>query len=138
MLEIDGTIIITFAAVWILVVFLSRFFFRPLQKIRAERETRLTGDREASRLAAEENTADLKSVDAALKAARTAADKIRDDLELEAVREKARLLAEVGRTAKEEVDKAKDEMAREIDGLKAQLTAQAQALSESIEARLLQ
>ncbi|MDD8026277.1 MAG: hypothetical protein PHI34_07175 [Acidobacteriota bacterium] len=138
MLEIDGTIVITFAAVWILVAFLSRFFFRPLQKIRAERETRLTGDREASRLAAEENAADLKSVDAALKAARAAADKIRDDLELEAVREKTRLLAEVGRTAKEEVDKAKDEMAREIDGLKAQLAAQAQSLSESIEARLLQ
>jgi F0F1-type ATP synthase membrane subunit b/b' len=138
MLEIDGTIVITFAAVWILVAFLTRFFFRPLQKIRAERDARLTGDREASRLAAEENAKDIQSIDRSLKAARASADKIRDDLEREALREKTRLLSEVGRTAKTEVDRAKDELAREIDGLKAQLAAQAQALSEMIEARLLQ
>lgn len=137
MLEIDGTVVITFAVVWILVVFLSRFFFRPLRKIRAEREARLAGDKEASRLAAAENAKDLAGIDQALKAARASADKIRDDFELEALREKARLLSEVGRTAKDEVDRAKDEMAREIDGLKAQLAAQAQSLAESIEARLL-
>jgi F0F1-type ATP synthase membrane subunit b/b' len=138
MLEIDGTVIITFAVVWILVVFLGRFFFRPLLKIRSEREARLNGDREASRRAAEENARDIQNVDQALKAARAAADKIRDDLELEALREKTRLLSDVGKTAKDEVDKAKGEMAREIDGLKAQLAAQAQSLAESIEARLLQ
>jgi F-type H+-transporting ATPase subunit b len=137
MLEIDGTIVITFAVVWILVVFLGRFFFRPLQKIRAERDARLSGDREASRRAAEEKARDLQSLDQALKAARASADKIRDDLELEALREKSRLLAEVGKTTKDEVDKAKDEMAREIDGLKAQLAERAQSLAESIEARLL-
>lgn len=137
MLEIDGTIVITFAVVWILVVFLGRFFFRPLQKIRAERDARLSGDLEASRRAAEQKAKDLQSLDQALKAARASADKIRDDLELEALREKSRLLAEVGKTAKDEVDKAKYEMAREIDGLKAQLAERAQSLAESIEARLL-
>jgi F0F1-type ATP synthase membrane subunit b/b' len=138
MLEIDGTLLVTFAVVWILVAFLTRFFFRPLQKIRAEREARLGGDREASRRAAEEGAKDMLGIEKSLKAARVAADKIRDDLEVEALREKTRLLSEVGMAAKAEVDKAKEEMAAEIDGLKAKLTAEAQSLSESIEARLLQ
>jgi F0F1-type ATP synthase membrane subunit b/b' len=138
MLEIDGTVLVTFALVWILVVFLTKFFFKPLQKIRSERSARLDGDREASRRAESEGAKDLRHVEQSLKAAREAADKIRDDLELEALREKSRLLSEVGLAAKAEVDKAKDEMAREVDGLKAKLAAEAQSLSEAIEARLLQ
>jgi F0F1-type ATP synthase membrane subunit b/b' len=138
MLAIDGTLLVTFAVVWILVAFLTRFFFHPLQKIRAEREARLGGDREASRHAADESAKDMIGIEKSLKAARAAADKIRDDLEVEALREKTRLLSEVGLAAKAEVDKAKDEMAAEIESLKAKLAGEAQALSESIEARLLQ
>ncbi len=138
MLEIDGTIIVTFTIVWILVVFLSKFFFRPLQKIRSERDARLAADRQAAGLAAETGRRDLQDLDRSLKEARAAADKIRDDLEVEALREKARLLSEVGKTAKDEVDKAKAEMAREIDGLKAELAVRARSLAESIEERLLQ
>lgn len=138
MLEIDGTVLITFALVWILVVFLTKFFFKPLQKIRSERAARLDGDREASQRAESEGAKDLRGVEQSLKAAREAAGRIRDDLELEALREKSRLLSEVGLAAKAEVDRAKDEMAREIDGLKAKLAVEAQSLSEAIEARLLQ
>jgi F0F1-type ATP synthase membrane subunit b/b' len=138
MLEIDGTVLVTFALVWILVVFLTRFFFRPLQKIRSERAARLDGDRDASRRAEADGAKGLREVEQSLKAARAAADKIRDDLAVEALREKSRLLSEVGLAAKAEVDKARAEMAREIDGLKAQLAAKAQALSEAIETRLLQ
>jgi F0F1-type ATP synthase membrane subunit b/b' len=138
MLEIDGTVLITFALVWILVFFLTRFFFRPLQKIRSERAARLDGDHDASRRAEADGAKGLREVEQSLKAARAAADKIRDDLEVEALREKSRLLSEVGLAAKAEVDKARDELAREIDGLKAQLAAEAQSLSEAIEARLLQ
>jgi F0F1-type ATP synthase membrane subunit b/b' len=138
MLEIDGTVLITFALVWILVAFLTKFFFRPLHKIRSERAARLDGDRDASQRAEAGSAKGLREVEQSLKAARAAADKIRDDLEVEALREKSRLLSEVGLAAKAEVDKARDELAREIDGLKAQLAAEAQSLSEAIEARLLQ
>lgn len=137
MLEIDGTVLVTFVLVWILVVFLAKFFFKPLQKTRSERAARLDGDREASRQAESESAKGLRGVEQSLKAAREAAGRIRDDLELEALREKSRLLSEVGLAAKAEVDKAKDEMAREVDGLKAKLAAEAQSLSEAIEARLL-
>ncbi len=138
MLEIDGTVLVTFALVWILVVFMTRFFFRPLQKIRSERAARLAGDREASQRAESDGAKGLREVEQSLKAARAAAAKIRDDLAVEAQREKSRLLSEVGLAAKAEVDKARAEMAREIDGLKVQLATEAQSLSEAIETRLLQ
>ena len=138
MLEINGTFFVTFAVVWLLVVVLTRVFFRPLQKIRAERQARLTDDREASRRAGEDEARGLRDVDAALRSARAAADKRRDDLEAEALREKSRLLADVSSSSKAEVEKAKAEMTRELSDLKAKLEAQAQTLAAAIEARLLQ
>ncbi len=138
MLEINGTFLVTFAVVWLLVIVLTRVFFRPLQKIRAERQSRLRDDREASRRAGEDEARGLRDVEAALRSARAAADKIRDDLEAEALREKSRLLADVSAASKVEVEKAKAEMTRELTDLKAKLEARAQTLAAAIEARLLQ
>jgi F0F1-type ATP synthase membrane subunit b/b' len=139
MLDINATNpLITFVVLWILVLILGKVFFRPFQRIRAERAARIEADREASRRALEQNTRSLHDVDQAVKAARVAASKIREDLEVEALKEKTRLLNEVGAAARAEVDAARAELAGELDGLKARLQAQAENLAEAIEKRLLQ
>lgn len=137
MLEINGTLLVTFVIVWILVIVLTRVFFRPLQKVRSDRAAKLFDDREASRRALDENARDLRDVDNALKAARAQAARIRDELEVEAFKEKSRLLAEVGQAAKAEIEKAGQEMSRELDGLKADLASRAGDLADRIERRLL-
>jgi F0F1-type ATP synthase membrane subunit b/b' len=138
MLEINATFLVTFAVVWILVLILGKFFFRPFQKLRAERASRIEADRLASRKALEQNARRIQEIDQSVKAARTAASKIREDLEVEALREKTRLLNEVGSAAKAEVDGARAELARELDGLKAELRAGADDLAQSIEKKMLQ
>ena len=139
MLDINATNpLITFVVLWILVLILGQVFFRPFQRIRAERAARIEADREASRRALEQNARSLHDVDQAVKAARAAASKIREDLEVEALKEKTRLLNEVGAAARAEVDAARAELAGELDGLKAQLQAEAGNLAEAIEKRLLQ
>jgi F0F1-type ATP synthase membrane subunit b/b' len=138
MLEINGTLLVTFVIVWILVIVLTRVFFRPLQKVRGDRAAKLFDDREASRRALDENARDLQDVDNALKAARAQGALIRDELEAEAFKEKSSLLAEVGQAAKIEIEKARDDMNRELDGLKAELASRAAGLALQIERRLLQ
>jgi F-type H+-transporting ATPase subunit b len=138
MLDINATFLVTFAVVWILVLILGKVFFRPYQGLRAERAARIEADRAASRRALEENARSLHDIDQAVKAARAAASKIREDLEVEALKEKTRLLNEVGAAARAEVDAARAELAGELDGLKAQLQAQAGNLAVAIEKRLLQ
>src|SRR5512137_2950227 len=137
MLEIDGTVVITFAVLWILVLVLNKIFFKPLQKIRTDRDSLLQGDRDGARAAADACASSLQSVDQALRDARTAAERLRSELEAEAIREKGRLLSEAGAAAKGEIEAARGEIGRQISGLKAELKAQAEGLAEQIERRLL-
>jgi F0F1-type ATP synthase membrane subunit b/b' len=138
MLDINATFLVTFAVVWILVLILGKVFFHPYQKLRAGRDGRIAADRQASQLAAEQNQRSLQAIDQSVKAARAAASRIREDLEAEALREKTRLLSEVGGAAKAEVESARAELLRELGGLKAELQARASGLAESIEKRLRQ
>ena len=138
MLEINATFLVTFAVVWLLVLILGKGFFRPYQKLRAERASRLDADRQASELASEQNQRRLQEVEQSVKAARAAAFRIREDLEAEALKEKTRLLNEVGAAGKAEVEAARAELARELGGLQEDLRSRAAGLAEAIEKRLLQ
>ena len=137
MLQIDASLFVTFFVVWALVFVLSRVFWRPMLRTTAERDARLSEDREASRRGLEAYDKSLQDVAAALKAARLSADKVREDLEADALREKARLLAEVAALSKDRVEKAKGQVRDEIVRLKTELAAEAEGLAGDIEKRLL-
>jgi F0F1-type ATP synthase membrane subunit b/b' len=137
MLQIDASLFVTFFVVWALVFVLSRVFWRPMLRTTAERDARLSEDREASRRGLEAYDKSLQDVAAALKAARLSADKVREDLEADALREKTRLLAEVAALSKDRVEKAKGQVRDEIVRLKTELAAEAEGLAGDIEKRLL-
>lgn len=137
MLQIDASLFVTFFVVWALVFVLSRIFWKPMLRTTAERDARLSEDREASRRGLESYDKSLQDVAAALKAARLSADKVRGDLEAAALREKTRLLAEIAVSSKDRVEKAKGEVRDEIARLKAELAAEAEGLAGVIEKRLL-
>jgi F-type H+-transporting ATPase subunit b len=137
MLQIDLTLFVTFAVVWILVFVLTRIFWRPMLKTIDDRKAQLQGDEESAR----ENSAAVEEgfrrINASLKAARVAADRAREELEVEALKEKSRLLAEVGAAAKQQTDQAKAELQDELARLRVELEGQAGDLASQIEARLL-
>jgi F-type H+-transporting ATPase subunit b len=137
MLQIDLTLFITFAVVWILVFILTRIFWRPMMKVIDDRKARLEGDRDSARASSAAVEDGFRRIDASLKAARAAADRAREELEVEALKEKTRLLAEVGASAKEQTDRAKAELRDELTRLRAELDSQAGEMASRIEARLL-
>lgn len=137
MLEIDATFLVTFALVWILVVILTRVFWKPLRKVMDDREKGLERDRAAIQASLDAVSRTFQEVDRAIKAARTEAERLRSEIETEALKEKTRLLAEAGAAAKDEVGRARAELEAEVARLKEELRAQAAPLAERIEKKLL-
>ena len=137
MLDIDLTFLVTFTVVWILVFILTRIFWRPMLKTIDERKAQLMGDEDAARASSAEVEDGIRRIEASLKAARIAADRAREELEVEALQEKTRLLAEVGAAAKAQTDQAKADLQAELSRLQSELEGQAGDLASRIEARLV-
>ncbi len=137
MLSIDATVIVVFALVWILVVILSRIFFKPILKVLDERASRIARDKAAASESLEAYERDLRRVEEGLKEARAAAEAIRSAAESEALKEKSRLVREVQAEGRAEVQKAKAELLREVDNLKKELDKETAEIAGSIERKIL-
>ncbi|RPJ03239.1 MAG: hypothetical protein EHM31_01450 [Candidatus Aminicenantes bacterium] len=137
MLSINATALVAFAVVWILVIVLTRLFFKPVMRILDERAGRIARDKAAADAARKAYEADLKRIEDGLKEARAAADAIRDTAETEALKDKSRLVREVQAEGRAEVERAKAELLREVETLKKELDKRTEGIAESIEKRIL-
>ena len=137
MLSINATALVVFAIVWILVLILTRVFFKPILRILDERAARIAKDKAAADGARGSYEADLKRVEDGLKEARAAADAIRSEAEADALKDKSRLVREVQAEGRAEVEKAKAELLREMESLKKDLDKRTEEIAETIEKRIL-
>jgi F-type H+-transporting ATPase subunit b len=138
MLSVDTSALIVFILVWILVIILSKVFFKPLRRVMKDRASRLEGDREAGQRALAAIDDNLNKIEEALKTAGANAAALKGDLELEALKEKSRLIAEINEENRCRVDEAKQQLDKQVQRLKKDLEAEAAVLSQKIEQRLLQ
>ena len=137
MLSINATVLVVFAIVWILVIVLTRIFFKPVLRILDERAGRIAKDKAAADAARKSYEADLKRIEDGLKEARAAAEAIRNTAEAEALKDKSRLVREVQAEGRAEVEKAKAELLREMETLKKELDKRTEEIAETIEKRIL-
>jgi len=137
MLSVNATALVIFVFVWILVLVLTRIFFKPVLRILDERAARIARDKAAASEAREATERDLRRIEEGLKEARAAADAIRNTAESEALKGKSRLVREVQAEGRAEVEKAKEELLREMEALKKDLDARTAEIAETIEKRIL-
>ncbi len=137
MLELDASALVVFAIVWVVVLILSKIFFKPILRILDERAERIAKDKAAAESARQAAAADLKRIEDGLKEARAAAESIRTAAEAEALKDKGRLVREVQAEGRAEVEKAKAELRRETDQLKRELDQRTEEIAETIEKRIL-
>lgn len=136
-LQIDLTFLVTFFIIWILVFVLSRIFFKPMIKLMQDRDSQIRGDWSSSKKNIEAYEGSLQEVHKTLRSAKQAAEKTHGEMEAEALREKSRLVAEVSGSSKEQIGQANAKLQAELGILKKELAAEAEALAERIEKRLL-
>jgi F-type H+-transporting ATPase subunit b len=112
MLELDATALVVFAIVWVVVLILSKIFFKPILRVLDERADKIAKDK-------------------------AAAESVRTTAEPEALKAKSRLVREVQTEGRAEVEKAKAEIRREMDQLKKELDRRTEEIAKSIENRIL-
>jgi F-type H+-transporting ATPase subunit b len=137
MLSINATALVVFAVVWILVLILTRIFFKPILRILDERAARIAKDKAAADVAQQTYEDDLKRIEDGLKEARAAAEAARSAAEADALKEKSRLVREVQAEGRAEVEKAKAELLREMESLKKDLDKRTEEIAADIEKRIL-
>jgi len=137
MLSIDATILVTFALVWILVIVLTRVFFKPISRVIGERTERIEKAKAETEKALAAYEQDIKRIEESLKEARAAAAGVREKAELEALKEKARIIQEIQQACRAQVDEAKGELDERVAKLKKELDAATAGLSDEIERRIL-
>ena len=138
MLDLNANLLIIFAIVWILLVVLRKVFFKPVQEMREERNSRINTSKDKSAQGQEDYERTLAEIEERIKAARAEASLARDILESEAREEKERILDEVSRASKEQVAKAKEELDEQMGRLLKEMEEQSEFLAEKIEKKLLQ
>jgi F-type H+-transporting ATPase subunit b len=137
MLSIDLTFAVIFLLVWVLVLILSRVFFKPVGRMMEERGSRSRENKEAARKALDALTQDLRKIEESLKEAKAASDKIRESLEIEALKERTRLLSDLHAESRGQVEKAREEITEEIGRLKSELAGEVERLSGEVERKVL-
>ncbi len=133
-----ASVLVIFLLVWILVIVLSKVFFRPVRKVMGERESMVRSDEEAGEKALREAEENLRQIQESVRSAALRADALRQEMESEALKEKNRLLAEVGQACRDRAEEAKKQLEEEVELSRKELKARAEELSETIEKRLLQ
>lgn len=136
MLAIDLTFIVIFLLVWSLVIVLTRVFFKPVGRIMEKRRDRESADRNAAREALEAGERDLRRIEDEIKEARASSERLREELEAQALGEKARLISEVQADARDRIEKAKAEIEEQVRRLKDQLEGEVGRLADSIEKKV--
>ncbi|MEN6310931.1 MAG: hypothetical protein ABFD80_05280 [Acidobacteriota bacterium] len=137
MLSIDATILVTFALVWVLVIVLTRVFFKPIGRIIGERTERIEKAKAETEKALAAYEQDIKRIEESLKEARAAAAGVREKAEIEALKEKSRIVQEIQQACRAQVDEAKGELDERVAKLKQELDAATAGLSDEIERRML-
>jgi F-type H+-transporting ATPase subunit b len=137
MLSVDIAFVIVFLLVWILVLILTKVFFKPVGGIMRKRDALIRENREAARLALDDYERNLRKIEDDLKEAKAGSEKIREEFEAEALKERARLLSEIHSESRKQVEKAKGEIDRRIAGLKEELARQAEQLADRIEKKVI-
>ena len=137
MLNIDGSLLVVFAIVWILLFILKKVYFNPVTDLVDSRDSEVENNLKVSREALESHDKNIAAIEEQLKKAKVAARKTKDRFISEGQKEKENIVAEMARESRLKLEKARDELEEQIESIKENLGAESEILSEKIAQRLL-
>jgi F-type H+-transporting ATPase subunit b len=137
MLSIDYSVLVIFAIVWILVLVLTKVYFKPLRRVMRERDDKIQQDLDDTQKALERYDNALGKIEGDLKAAKSAAREIREKFAGEAQKEKEVMIEEVSQECRTQVANARKELDEKAEHLKEELEPKGQDLANRIAKRIL-
>lgn len=137
MLDIDISLVVIFAIIWILLFVLKKIFFNPLQKVRAERAALINQNKVAAAKSQEDYEHALSEIEEKIKKTRMDALASRNALEKDAQEKREELIADVAKESKKMVEKGKADLEEQMKILFKEMEAKSETFAKNIEKRLL-
>jgi len=137
LLQIDLTFIVVFILIWILVIVLTKFFFKPLLEVRSKRKKILEENERAYKQALKDYEDHLHQIESSLKEARQESLLLKEKIVAEALEEKAQLVSEIQTEVKEKVAAAQAELNAQTQALKSELEKKVEDLAKKLEEKIL-
>ena len=137
MLNLDISLFVVFAIVWILLFILNKLYFTPVTNLVNSRDNEVEGNLKVSQDALADHEKNIVEIEQRLKKARAAARATKGEFISEAQKEKDKIVAAMAKESRLRVDKANEELAEQLERIKQELEAESEILSEKIEQRLL-
>jgi F0F1-type ATP synthase membrane subunit b/b' len=137
MLNLDVSLFVVFAIVWILLFILKKLYFTPVTNLVNSRDGEVESNLKVSQDALNNHENNIVEIEQRLKTARAAARETKGEFVSEAQKEKDKIVAEMVKESRLRVDKANEELAEQLESIKLELEAESKVLSEKIEQRLL-
>lgn len=123
--------------VLLLYFFLRWSFFRPLERVLAERETLTTGTRAAAEQLLAEAETKMREYEERLRLARAELYREQETLRRQALEDRARILRATREQASQMIREAKTQLLRDMEANKRELEGESQRLAEEIARTLL-
>ena len=137
MLSIDFSVIVIFVIVWVLVLALSRVYFKPVRRVMNQRDSQIQQDQAAAQEALDKYAKTLEKIEEDIKDAKTSAREIQEKWAREAQNEKESIIDEVSRECRSQVQKAHQELNENVERLKKEMEPRGDEFAERIAKRLL-
>jgi len=137
MLDIDASLFVVFAIIWILLAILKKLYFNPVTNLVDSRDNEVEGNLKVSQDALEKHGKNIIDIEQKLKTARAAARETKGKFISEAQKEKEKIVAEISQESRARMNEVKNELDEQMESLKQELEAESEILSEKIEQRLL-
>jgi F-type H+-transporting ATPase subunit b len=138
MISLDFSILVTILYVAILYIFLSRFFFGPLNKILVVRRASIQGRLEDAERRIQDIESKTAEYESALREGRSEAYQHQESIRDAALDEKAELLADARRETETMIEEARKTLGAETAKAKQRLEGEIDALAARLSETLLQ
>lgn len=133
----DGSLVFILVLFLILVFVLNRILFRPIGRVLDERQTLTEGATHEARAAKRSYETRLAGYEAAIRQARAESYKRSEQERAAAVEERRRLIDEAKLQAHEQIDRAKEEIGRQVVQARAALESESRQIAERISRTVL-
>ncbi len=103
-----------------------------------EREAKVKGRRKAFQESTEDHEKTVYEIEERLKSARVLSEQRKESLKHEALEERERMLEEISKEYRNQVEKAQEKLEKQTTSLRRELSIEAKLLAERIEQKLLE
>ena len=137
MINFDANLIIVFFLVWILVIVLSKVYFKPMMKTMDARRLKINQNQKAGEKARHDYEKALQEIEESLKEARKSSLNIQEDLRKEALLEKEKMICQISSECRTHIQEAKDKLDNQVENMKKEIDSMKEFFGEFIEEKII-